>query len=114
MKGGWLRQNLLYDFSVDVGQADVPATEAVGQLFVVDPEQVQDGCMQIVYLQGIFDRPVAPFVGSTKGNAGLHAASGHPETESVFVVVPTVAALGERRPSELTGPNYQGFIEQTA
>ena len=86
-KGGGYAKISFTIFPWTVGQADVSATEAVGQLFVVDPEQVQDGCMQIVYLQGIFDRPVAPFVGSPKCNAGLHVSPGHPKTESVFVVL---------------------------
>ena len=44
------QQDILDDIPVYIGQANVTATEAVGQLLVVDPEQVQNGGVEIVYL----------------------------------------------------------------
>jgi hypothetical protein len=35
---------------VYIGQSNVTAAESVGQLLVVDPEQVQNGGVEIVYL----------------------------------------------------------------
>jgi hypothetical protein len=44
------QQDILDDLPVYIGQSNVTSTEAVGQLLVVDPEQVQNGGVEIVYL----------------------------------------------------------------
>jgi hypothetical protein len=43
-----LREQFLYHLAVHVRQAEVAPLEAVGQLRVIDAEQVQDGGLQIV------------------------------------------------------------------
>ena len=42
------REHLLHDLAVHVGEPEVAALEAVGQLLVIDPHQVQDGGLQVV------------------------------------------------------------------
>ena len=44
------QQDILDDIPMYIGQSNVTTTEAVGQLLVVDPEQVQNGGVEIVYL----------------------------------------------------------------
>ena len=58
-----LREQLLHDLAVHVGQAEVAALEAVGQLRVVDAEQVQDRGVQVVDVDGVVDDVVAEVVG---------------------------------------------------
>ena len=43
-----LRQQLRHHVSMHVGQAEIAALEAVGQLGVVEAEQVQDRGVQVV------------------------------------------------------------------
>ena len=57
-----LRQEVVDNFSGDVGQAEVAALPAVGQAEVVDAQQVQHGGVQIVDVDHIFHRVVAQFV----------------------------------------------------
>jgi excisionase family DNA binding protein len=40
---GGLGQDALYDLAVDIGEPEVPAGVAEGQLLVVESEQVEDG-----------------------------------------------------------------------
>ena len=45
-----LRQNILDDFAVYIGQAHVAAAEAEGEFFVIHAQQVQHGGVQIMDL----------------------------------------------------------------
>ena len=60
---GALRQHLLHHPPVHVGQAEVAAGVAVGQLLVVEAEQVQDRGVQVVDVDLVLDRVVAVVVG---------------------------------------------------
>ena len=41
-------QNVLHDLAINVGEAEVTALEAVGELFVIEPEQVHDGGLKVM------------------------------------------------------------------
>jgi hypothetical protein len=79
--------------SMYIGQSNVTAAEAVGQLLVVDPEQVQHGGVEIMYLQWLIHRLVTPIIGCAIGHAGLDPAPGHPKAEAVLVVIPAFRAM---------------------
>jgi hypothetical protein len=44
----FLRQNLIHDFSVDVGEAEIPALETVGELCVVETQELEKGGVEVV------------------------------------------------------------------
>lgn len=44
------QQDIFDDVPMYIGQSNVTTAEAVGQLLVVDPEQVQNGGVEVVYL----------------------------------------------------------------
>ena len=58
----WLRQNLLHDFSVNVGEAEVPALKAVGELFVVEAKEMEEGGVEVVDVDFSIDYAEAKFV----------------------------------------------------
>ena len=58
-----------------VGQAEVAAGVAVGQLGVIEAQQVQHGGVQVVEVDFVFDGVVAVVIGLAVADAGLHAAS---------------------------------------
>ena len=89
-------ENLADDVSTDVGQAEIAAGVAIGQLLVVQAQQVQDRRVQIVDVDLVFDGVIAVFVGGAVAHARLHAAAGQPHREAVGVVVAAVVPL---RPS---------------
>ncbi len=43
----------------DAGQPEVESLEAVSQSLVVDPQQMQNGCMQVANMHGVLSRVVA-------------------------------------------------------
>ena len=102
------------DVAVDVGQSEVTTSVFVGQRLVVESQQVEDRCVQIVKVHAVFHRGNTVFVGRAIGHAALHAAAGHPEGESGGVVVAPVRLLDVRRAAELATPNNQRLLEQTA
>ena len=53
----------MHDAAVDVGEAEVAARVAVGQLLVVDAEQMQNGRVQVVDVDAVFDGVHAELVG---------------------------------------------------
>ena len=60
--GSRLRQNLLNDFSMDVGEAKVSALEAVGELFVVEAKEMKEGRVEVVDVDFSIDYAEAKFV----------------------------------------------------
>ena len=56
------REDLLYEFAMHVGEAEITAGVAVGEALVVNAEEVQDGGVDVVNIDGSFDRKVAEVV----------------------------------------------------
>ena len=97
-----------------IRQAEIAAAEAIGELFVVDAELVEDCGPEIVDGERLIDGVVTEFVGGAEDSAGLEAAASHPEAEAVGVVVASAATLGEGGAAELAGEDDNGALEQAA
>src|SRR5947208_326903 len=78
-----LRQNLAHHASRHVGQPKVAAAVAIGELEVVETEQVQDRGVQVVNVDAILNRFEANLVGLAILNAPFDAAAGEPVSEGV-------------------------------
>src|SRR4051812_46812354 len=74
-----LREDALHHVAFHIGQPEVAAAVAVGELFVIEAEQVQHGRVQIVDVDAVFDALAAVVVGLAKAEARLHAAAGQPD-----------------------------------
>ena len=99
----------------DAGQALVESAVVVGQLFVVEAHEVEDGGVEVADVVSVDDGLVAKFVGLTVVRSGVDAAASHPIGEALGVVVAaTVAALIDWLPPEFASPDDEGFLEQTA
>ena len=99
----------------DAGQALVESAVVVGQLFVIQAHEVEDGGMQVADVVSVDDGLVAKFVGLTVARSGVDAAAGHPIGEALGVVVAaSVAALIDRLSPEFASPDDEGFLKQTA
>ena len=59
----------------------------VYQLAVVQAQQVENVCLEVVDVDGLVDGVKADLVGRAHGLAGPDAVSGHPDCEGVDVVV---------------------------
>ena len=82
------------DVAVHVGQAEVAAGVAVGELLVVEAQQVQDRGVQVVDVDRVLDGLEAELVGRAVDVAALDAAAGQPHGEAVVVVVAAVDLAG--------------------
>ena len=82
-----LAENVANDFAVHVGQSKVASLITVSQLLMVDPEQMKNGGLQIVYVYGVFDHVHAIVVGLSVTEPGLYPSTGQPVGETVRVMI---------------------------
>ena len=74
-----------------VGQAALDAVVVEGQPRMVDPEQVQDGGVEVVPVGAVLDGFPADVIGRPVGHAVLQTRPRQPGREAVLVVVATNA-----------------------
>ena len=75
------------DVAGDVGEAEVATGVAVGELFVIEAEEVEDGGVEVVDAGGVLGGAEAEVVGGSVDGAAADAAAGEPDGEAVVVVV---------------------------
>src|SRR5204862_7962105 len=106
-----LRQNLLdHPRWVDPDQRLIAAFIFKRQLLEIEPQQVQDGGVNIAVSEFLAHRGIAQLVGIAEIEARLQAASGHPDTEPVRIVVaprPGGNSFDGRQSAKLARPNDQ-------
>ena len=100
---------------VHVGQAKIATGVAVGELFVVEAEQVQEGGVEIVNVHAVVGGEITEFIGGAMDNARSHAAGRTPaasiraNTNRSMELRTQVASLIAGSASFLTGWNAQCF-----
>ena len=102
--------------AMHIGEAEVAALVTVGELFVVEAHEAEDGGVEVVDVHGVLGHVVTEVVGGAVGEAGLDTAAGHPEGEGLDVVVSPVAlaALGHGGSAKLAAPDDERIFEQAA
>ena len=109
-------QKLVDDVAMHVGETEIAAGIAIGQLFVIEAQEVQDGRMQVVNMDSLLLSSEAEFVGGAMDAAAADAAARQPHAEAVMIVIAAaqLRQLGDRRAAELAAPHDQGRVEQAA
>src|ERR1700722_14274317 len=103
------------DVAVDIREAKVAALEAIGQLLVIEAEQMQNGGVQIMHVDFVLAGIEAKIIRSAEGDARLDAAARHPDAETIrMMITPVVAALHHRRAPEFAAPNHERLVQQPA
>lgn len=119
----WSGQDTFYDLAVDVRETELPSLIAEGQLLMVDSEQVKDGGVEVVNVDGVAGDGVSQLIGGTMDMAAPRAATSHPDGIGILVVVaPRIAALvpfasgslSHGRTAELSTPDHKGVVEEAA
>jgi hypothetical protein len=92
------RYQRVHHVSVHVGESEVAARHAVGQLFVIEAQQLQDSRVQVVDVHPVLHGLEAEFVGGPVHLATFHPATGEPHREAPVVMVAAVdlARIGAR------------------
>ena len=105
---------------MDVREAELAALEAEGEAFVVDAHQVHDGGLEVVDVDLVLHGVEAEFIALAMRDAGFDAATGHPDGESVgmMIAAPLLGvgdvALKEGRSAEFTTPDDERVFQQAA
>jgi hypothetical protein len=86
---------------------------------MIDPQAVQQRCVQIANVHGVLDDIVAKFVGPPVFEPALDAASGKPDGETSPVVVAIRLRIAERSlavdgAADLAAPDDECIVEQPA
>src|SRR5262249_11431448 len=79
---------------VDVGEAEVAARVAVGQAGVVQPQQVEDGGVDVVDVRGVLGRGVAVLVRDAVAVTARHPAAGGGAGEAAAGGAPAAGGEG--------------------
>ena len=98
---------------MNIGQSEVPTLEAIGQAFVVDPEQVQHGGVQVMDMDFVLHGTVAKFICCSPGKAGLDSTTCHPARKAHDMVVAS-RTLSHWRASKFSTPDDQCLIEHAS
>ena len=110
-----LGQKLLHHISMHVGQTEWPALEPVGQLGVIEAQQMQDRGVQVVHVHLVFRDIEAELVAFAERESRLDAAAGQPHREGIRVMVAAVGApLHHRRAAEFAAPDDERVVQQAA
>ena len=108
-----LRQQLLYDVAMYVGQPTVGAVVVVGDVLMIEPEEVEHGGVEIVGRGDLVNRSTTKVVRCAVTNATFDSGPQHPASEGVGVVV---ASLRGRLPrwhaAEFSGPEDEHILEK--
>ena len=90
-------EQLGLDLAVDVGEAEPSALILERQPFVIDPQEVEQGRVQVVDVDlPVLLKDVVPVVvGLAEDAPRFHSASRHPDGKTPRVVVPAVVVVGE-------------------
>src|SRR5258708_5829637 len=115
-----LRQNVLHDMPLDVGKPEIAALKPIGELFVIEAEQVQDRGLQIVDSDFVADHREAKFIGFTIADAVFDAAACQEHRETIRIMIAAEnragrgASFAEGCPAKFAAPNDERLIEQPA
>ena len=101
-----------------VGQAMIDALMAMGKLPVVEPEQMQQRCLEIVYVNWISDWIPTDLVRFAVDRASFRSTTCHKDGKGIGVMVASCnggvanSVLAQRRAPEFAGPHDKCFFEQ--
>ena len=72
-----LGYDVTHNMPVNISQAEVTSGIAIGQLFVINPQQMQDRGMKIMHMHRILRRVHSEFVGSAINRPPFDSTSRH-------------------------------------
>src|SRR5262245_54139445 len=72
-------QQLFDHISMNVRQPEISSLETVGQFRVIESEQMQDGCVQVVDMRGVAGHVETELVGLAISGARFDAAAREPQ-----------------------------------
>src|SRR5882762_4499811 len=109
-----LNQNLLHYVPINIRQPVIAAAVTVGQLLMVDAQEMKNRCVEVVHVDFVLDRVPAELIRRAVDDAAPDAAAGQPHGETEWMMFAPVRPFRGRRATEFTAPDHQSFAQQTA
>ncbi len=106
-----------------VGESEVAAGVAIGELLVVESQAMQHRGVQVVDVHRFLLGFETEFIGRAVNVSATYSTARHPHREPMVIVVAAVhlacvcslfRQFDHRGPAELTAPQHQRFIQKTA
>src|SRR5215475_933027 len=96
----------VHEFPVDIGEPEVAALEAIGQLLVVEAEEMEQGGVEVVHMDTVPGGVESEFIRFAEGDPRADAAAGQPNGEAIWVVIASIVApLHHRGAAKLSAPD---------
>ena len=73
--------------TVNIRQSEIASSVAERELFVIEAEEMEDGCVQIVDVNFVGDGLETKFVGRTMNHAAFDPAASEPHGKAIGVVI---------------------------
>ncbi len=99
---------------MDVGEAHVASAEAEREAFVVKAEEVENGGVEIVDVDRVFDGAHAHFIRGAIGDSAANTAAGEEDGVAADMMVAAVGAGRVGSAAHFAGPEDEGFVEEAA
>ena len=97
--------------SAEVRQPVIAPVVAVGELFVIKPQEMQQRGVEVVDVDFVFNGFVAELIRGTMMHAAFDAAASHPDGKTFGVVIAAHAALGVGGAAKFAAPNDERFVQ---
>ncbi len=88
-----LRDDVVGNGAVDVGQAEVASGVTIGQLLVVEAHQVQNRGVKIMNVHALIHCSKAEVIASPVNGPAFYSAACQPHGEAMIVVIPAFGSL---------------------
>ena len=85
---------------------------AIRQAGVIQTQDMQQRCMQVVHVDRILNGAITKLIGGTVRQSTAHAPARHPHGKSLRMVIAAVLVFRHRRPTEFGSPQYQRVFQE--
>jgi hypothetical protein len=109
---------LVYNDSAHIRQTKIAALVAIGQVLMIDSEQVENRCLYIVDMHWVLRNVVTQIVGRPDGLSALNSTASEPHGERIRMMIAALLAsqgrivFHHRRTAKFTAPDHECFVEQ--
>src|SRR2546426_9841575 len=86
-----LREDRFNHFTANIGQTEISALCAVGELFVIDTQEAEHSRVQIMDMDRVINSIVTEFIGAAISHATFDACARHPNGEAFNMVIAAIA-----------------------
>ena len=113
----WTQQDVrYYARRQDAGKPFFQAASSEVELLMMQSQQMQNGCVEIMNTDRVFNDSVPEFIGCTISSSAFDPAARHPGCESLHVMIAAGIAVCRLlrcwRSAEFAPPDHQSRIQQ--